>query len=51
MIILRKNDVLHDSSKFKEVDIKLRTEIKFLLQEGDGLTAFLECVKKSKWAT
>ena len=43
--------MLYDSTKFKEVDIKPRTETKFLLQEGDGLTAFLECVKKSKRAT
>lgn len=43
--------MLYDSSKFKDVDIKPRTETKFLLQEGDELTAFLECVTKSKRAT
>lgn len=37
--------MLYDSSKFKDVDIKPRTETKFLLQEGDELTAFLEYVK------
>ena len=39
--------MLYDSSKFEEVHIKPGTEIKFLLQEEDGLTASLECVKKT----
>ena len=42
------NEMLYDSSKFEEVDIKPGTEIKFLLQEEDGLTASLKCAKKPK---
>ena len=39
-------EMLYDSSEFKEVEIKPGTEICFLLQEEDRLTAFQECVKK-----
>ena len=46
--VKRINEMLYDSSKFEEADIKPGTETKFLLQEEDRLTAFLECVKKSK---
>ena len=46
--INRTNKMLYVSSKFEEINIKPETEIKFMLQEEDRLTAFLKWVKISK---
>ena len=46
--INRTDKMLYVSSKFEEINIKPETEIKFMLQEEDRLTAFLKWVKISK---